>query len=48
MIVQQRMRSSAGMKIGVYGPHMSLVVGKPVFGVSDLVQYKPGCAVTDG
>ena len=27
--------------------HMSLVVRKPVFGVSDLAQHKPGCAVTE-
>ena len=27
--------------------YMSLVVRKPVFGVSDLVQHKPGCAVTE-
>ena len=26
---------------------MSLVVRKPVFGVSDQVQHKPGCAVTE-
>ena len=26
---------------------MSLVVRKPVFGVSDLVRHKPGCAVTE-
>ena len=25
---------------------MSLVVRKPVFGVSDLVQHKPGCTAT--
>ena len=22
-------------------------LGKPVFGVSDLVQHRPGCAITD-
>ena len=27
--------------------HMSLVLRKPVFGVSDQVRYKPGCAVTE-
>ena len=27
--------------------HMSLVVRKPVFGVSDLVGHKPGCAVLE-
>ena len=27
--------------------HMSLVVRKPVFGVSDLVRHKPGCAITE-
>ena len=27
---------------------MSLVVRKPVFGVSDQVRHKPGCAVTEG
>ena len=27
--------------------YKSLVVRKPVFGVSDLVQYKPGCVVTE-
>ena len=27
--------------------HMSLVVRKPVFRVSDLVRHKPGCTVTD-
>ena len=27
--------------------HMSLVVRKPVFGVSDLVRHKPSCAVTE-
>ena len=26
---------------------MSLVVRKPVFGVSDLVRHKPGCTVTE-
>ena len=26
---------------------MSLVVGKPVFGVSDKVRHKPGCTVTE-
>ena len=26
---------------------LSLVVRKPVFGVSDLVRQKPGCAVTE-
>ena len=28
--------------------HMSLVLRKPVFGVSGLVRHKPGCAVTEG
>ena len=28
--------------------HMSLVVRKPVFGVSDQVPHKPGCTATDG
>ena len=27
--------------------HMSLVVRKPVFGVSDQVRHKPGCTATD-
>ena len=27
--------------------YMSLVVRKPVFGVSDLDRHKPGCAVTE-
>ena len=27
--------------------HLSLVMRKPVFGVSDLVRHKPGCAVTE-
>ena len=27
--------------------HMSLVVRKPVFGVSDQVQHNPGCTVTE-
>ena len=26
--------------------HLSLVVRKPVFGVSDLVRHKPGCTAT--
>ena len=26
---------------------LSLVVRKPVFGVSDLVRHKPGCAATE-
>ena len=26
--------------------YMSLVLRKPVFGVSDLVPHKPGCAIT--
>ena len=26
---------------------MSLVVRKPVFGVSDLVPHKPGCAIAE-
>ena len=32
------------LKVGTY---MSLIVRKPVFGVSDLVCHKPGCAVTE-
>ena len=28
-------------------PHMSLVVRKPVFGVSDQVPHKPVCTVTE-
>ena len=28
-------------------PNLSLVVRKPVFGVSDKVRHKPGCAVTE-
>ena len=31
--------------INVY--HMSLVVRKPVFGVSDQVRHKPGCTATE-
>ena len=27
--------------------HMSLVVRKPVFGISDQVRHKPGCTATD-
>ena len=27
--------------------HMSLVVRKPVFGVSDQVRHKPGCTATE-
>ena len=27
--------------------HMSLVLRKPVFGVSDQVRHKPGCATTE-
>ena len=27
--------------------HMSLVVRKPVFGVSNEVRHKPGCTVTE-
>ena len=27
--------------------NLSLVMRKPVFGVSDLIQHKPGCAVTE-
>ena len=27
--------------------HMSLVVRKPVFGVSDQVRHKPGCTTTE-
>ena len=27
--------------------HMSLVVRKPVIGVSDLVRHKPGCTATE-
>ena len=30
-----------------HGYDMSLVVRKPVLGVSDLVRHKPGCAVTE-
>ena len=30
-----------------YIMHLSLVVRKPVFGVSDLVQHKPGCTATE-
>ena len=29
------------------GSNLSLVVRKPVIGVSDLVRHKPGCAVTE-
>ena len=35
-------------KIEVQQPHyMSLIVRKPLFGVSDLVRHKPGCTVTE-
>ena len=37
-------------KLGVRGPdeiHLSLVVRKPVFGVSDQVRHKPGCIATE-
>ena len=37
--------TSAGSEYEIY--HMSLVVRKPVFGVSDLVRHKPGCAITE-
>ena len=37
-----------GIKFGpIFMPHMSLVVRKPVFGVSDQVQHKPGCTTTE-
>ena len=29
------------------GKHLSLIVRKPVFGVSDQVPHKPGCAITE-
>ena len=31
----------------IVSAYMSLVVRKPVFGVSDQVKHKPGCAVTE-
>ena len=30
---------------GIY--NMSLVLRKPIFGVSDQVRHKPGCAITE-
>ena len=50
---KQDFQKLVAMKIGhLKSPHhalghMSLVVRKPVFGVSDLVRHKPGCAVTE-
>ena len=35
------------VKIGLSYLHMSLVVRKPVFGVSDQVRHKPGCTSTE-
>ena len=32
---------------GGHQDHMSLVVRKPVYGVSDKVQHKPGCTATE-
>ena len=37
--------NSPGMD--VMHPYMSLVVRKPVFGISDQVPHKPGCTVTE-
>ena len=34
-------------KVGYIHEYMSLVVRKPVFGVSDLVRHKPSCAITE-
>ena len=31
----------------IAGIYMSLVLRKPVFGVSDQVRHKPGCTVTE-
>ena len=39
-------KSKYGMKFKVQYK-MSLAVRKPVFGVSDQVQHKPGCTVTE-
>ena len=33
--------------MGVLVDYMSLFVRKPVFGVSDQVRHKPGCAATE-
>ena len=33
--------------LDIFIHNLSLVVRKPVFGVSDQVQHKPGCAATD-
>ena len=36
-----------GAKVRTTKLYLSLVVRKPVFGVSDQVRHKPGCAATD-
>ena len=38
---------SARTQINLGTIYMSLVVRKPVFGVSDQVPHKPGCAITE-
>ena len=38
--------SNESSPLGLWWKHMSLVVRKPVFGVSDQVRHKPGCAAT--
>ena len=35
------------LNLQFYNPYMSLIVRKPVFGISDLVRHKPGCAATE-
>ena len=36
-----------GVSVMITEGHMSLVVRKPVFGVSDQVWHKPGCTATE-
>ena len=37
----------ANIIMGKFVFHLSLVVRKPVFGVSDQVRHKPGCTATE-
>ena len=46
-IIFYKEKDQSAMKRNLY--HMSLVLRKPVFGVSDQVRHKPGCtAIEDG
>ena len=48
LTIVREFKASGGERRGLDTPfHMSLVVRKPVFGVSDQVRHKPGCKTTE-